>query len=91
MVASGGPEDPIPLLPAHRTAVEGESGFRKLVGELTGRLGVDEPAGLADQLMLVMEGLFASGRSLGPDGPAKQARHPVEMILSTATARRRKS
>ncbi|MGP4094559.1 TetR/AcrR family transcriptional regulator [Nonomuraea sp. KM90] len=84
-------EFPDPDLPAHRMAVEGKSGFRELVGELTGRLGVDDPAGLADQLMLVMEGLFASGQSLGPDGPAKQARHLVEMILSTATARRRSS
>lgn len=80
-------EFPDPDLPAHRNAVAAKSWLRKRIGELTDRLGVDDPAGLADHLMLVLEGLQASGQSLGPGGPAKQARRLAEAILSTAAPR----
>lgn len=74
-------------LPAHRNAVESKSWLRQRMGELTDRLGVDDPADLADHLMLVLEGLYATGQSLGPVGPAKQARRLAEAILSTALPR----
>jgi hypothetical protein len=41
-------EFPDPDLPAHRNAVEGKSWLRKTIGALTDRLGVDDPAELAD-------------------------------------------
>ncbi len=80
-------EFPDPGLPAHRNAVSAKSWLRKSIGELTGRLGVDDPAELADHLTLVLEGLLASGQALGPDGPAKQARRLAESILPAATPR----
>lgn len=84
-------EFPNPDLPAHQIAVAGKSWIRERIGELADQLGVDEPARLADDLTLVMEGLLASGQALGSDGPAKQARHLVEGILSIATARSQRS
>lgn len=80
-------EFPDPDLPAHRNAVTAKSWFRKTIGDLTDQLGVDDPAQLADHLTLAFEGLHASGQSLGPQGPAKQARSLVEMIITTAAPR----
>src|SRR5262245_44675032 len=42
-------------LPAHRNAVAGKARIRQHLGELTARLGVDDPAGVAEQLVLVLE------------------------------------
>ena len=74
-------------LPAHRNAVEGKSWVRRRFGELTERLGVDDPDELADYLTIALEGLHATGQELGPGGPAKQARHLAEAILSTTAPR----
>ncbi|MFI6512065.1 hypothetical protein ACIBCT_31065 [Streptosporangium sp. NPDC050855] len=74
-------------LPAHRSAVAAKSWFHETMGELTGRLGVDDPGEVADHLTLVFEGLHASGQSLGPQGPARRARSLVELILSATAPR----
>jgi AcrR family transcriptional regulator len=79
-------EFPDPDLPAHRNAIEGKTWLRNTLGELTDRLGLDDPtvpAELADQLSLALEGLLATGQALGPAGPAKQARRLAEAILSS--------
>lgn len=78
-------EVPDPELPAHRSAVAAKSWTRERMRELTGQLGVDDPAELSDQLTLVFEGLHASGQALGPNGPAKQARRLAQALLTTAT------
>jgi AcrR family transcriptional regulator len=80
-------EFPDPDLPAHRNALAAKSWVRKSIGELTDRLEADDPAELADHLTLVLEGLLAASQSLGPGGPAKQARRLAEAILSTAAPR----
>jgi AcrR family transcriptional regulator len=80
-------EFPDANLPAHRNAVEAKSWLRRSIAELTDRLAVDDPADVADQLALALEGLQASGQALGPAGPAKQARRLAETILSTAAPR----
>lgn len=77
-------EFPDPELPAHRNAVEAKAWVRDSIGELTDRLRVDDPAAIADQLTLVLEGLQASSQALGPSGPARQARRLAESILASA-------
>jgi hypothetical protein len=62
-----------------------------LAAELTDRLEADDPAELADHLTLVLEGLLAASQSLGPGGPAKQARRLAEAIHSTAAPRSNES
>lgn len=42
------------------------------------------PGTLADHLMLILDGMHATDQSLGPDGPAKQARRPAESLLAAA-------
>ncbi|MEY9933445.1 hypothetical protein ABH926_008100 [Catenulispora sp. GP43] len=74
-------EFPDPELPAHRNAVAGKDWLRARLGELTGALAVEDPAGLADRLTLVLEGMLASGHALGPDGPAGQGRRLAELLL----------
>jgi AcrR family transcriptional regulator len=84
-------EFPDPELPAHHKAVAAKSWLRSRLGELTGRLAVDDPEALADHLMLVLEGVHASGQSLGPNGPVRQARRLAESMLSAAAPRQNAS
>jgi AcrR family transcriptional regulator len=80
-------EFPQPELPAHRNALVAKSWTRARIGELIEELGVEDPAELADHLMLLFEGLHASAQSFGPDGPAKRARGLAERLLSAAAPR----
>jgi AcrR family transcriptional regulator len=75
-------ELPDPDLTAHRHAVATKAWVRDRLGELTRELaGTDDPAALADQLALVMEGVYGSVAALGADGPARRARQLVEALL----------
>jgi AcrR family transcriptional regulator len=79
-------EFPDPDLPAHRNAVTAKAWIHGRLGELTERLAdVADPADLADQLTLLVEGVYASVQALGPEGPARQARALAETILNLAT------
>lgn len=66
---------------AHALAVETKAWVREKVGELTAQLSVEDPEALADQLVLIMEGVYASVQALGVDGPARQARGLVDALL----------
>ncbi|WP_433273461.1 TetR/AcrR family transcriptional regulator [Actinosynnema sp. CS-041913] len=78
-------EFPDQNVPAHRAAVATKAWVRARFGELVDDLAevvrVDQPVALADQLALVMEGVYASVQALGDQGPAKQARALVELLL----------
>jgi AcrR family transcriptional regulator len=69
---------------AHVLAVETKAWVRQKIGELTAQLAGKDPAVLADQVFLVMEGVYASVQSQGADGPARQARGLVEALLRGA-------
>jgi AcrR family transcriptional regulator len=63
----------------------------KLV-ELAGQLPGVKPRArrsVADQLALVVEGLYGSTAALGVDGPAREARALAELILDSAAGRPR--
>lgn len=86
-------EFPDPDHPAHRNAVRLKAWvrarFRELVTDIAGTAsggtaaapGSDAEA-LADQLAIVMEGVYASAQALGADGPARRARTLTEALLS---------
>jgi AcrR family transcriptional regulator len=80
-------------LPTHRHAVAMKKWVRARIGALTRELAstssVDDPAALADQLSLIMEGVYASVQSLGAAGPARRARSLVETLLPGEKRRRR--
>jgi len=59
---------------------------RTLVAELPGVRPRARTA-VADQLALVVEGLYASVAALGPDGPAAQARTLAALVVDNASRR----
>jgi hypothetical protein len=56
----------------------------ELAAELVGPGRRDEGAELADQLLLVLEGVYASVASLGDSGPAARARSLVALLTDPA-------
>jgi AcrR family transcriptional regulator len=75
---------------AHKHAVGMKSWVRAqfgtLVGELAATAPVADPQALADQLMLVMEGVYATTQAFGATGPAARSRALVEALLPAAAS-----
>lgn len=72
-------EFPDPEVAAHRHAAANKAWVRTRLGELTA--GFPGHEALADQLALLMEGVYASAQALGADGPARSARALTEALL----------
>jgi AcrR family transcriptional regulator len=79
-------EFPDPAHPAHRAAVTVKTWVRDRFGQLTADLargGRGEHSELlADQLSVIMEGVYASAQALTAAGPSRHARTIVESVLS---------
>lgn len=80
-------EFPDPASPIHASAVATKAWVRDLLGELAAETGVADPTALADQLALVVEGVYGSVAALGPDGPAKAARTAAAALLAASAER----
>jgi AcrR family transcriptional regulator len=82
-------EFPEPAHPARLRAIATKAWVRERLGQLTadlaGETPVRNPAALADQLAIVMEGVYASVQALGAGGPARQARQAAETLIDAAT------
>jgi AcrR family transcriptional regulator len=78
-------EFPDPAHPAHQAAVAVKKWVRDRLGQLTAGLADGGRAArselLADQLSLIMEGVYASAQALTARGPARHARTIVESLL----------
>ncbi|WP_280278178.1 TetR/AcrR family transcriptional regulator [Nocardia wallacei] len=78
-------EFPDDHVPAHRRAVTMKRWVRAQFGALVDALAETSPVadrlGLADDLFLIMEGVYATVQSLGPHGPARRARALVDNLL----------
>jgi len=85
-------EFPDPRLPAHARAVATKAWVQGRLRELTDALAAAEPVrdpeALADQLAIVMEGVYASAQALGADGPARRARAIAETLMDAALRRK---
>ena len=81
-------EFPEPDHPARLAAIETKAWVREHLTRLTTELAAEtplaEPAILADQLVIAMEGVYATVQALGADGPARQGRSVAEALLDTA-------
>jgi hypothetical protein len=79
-------EFPDPAHPAHRAAVTVKSWVRDRFGQLTADLARggrgDHSELLADQLSVIIEGVYASAQALTAAGPSRHARTIVESLLS---------
>lgn len=82
-------EYPDPDSPVHVAAVAHKAWLRELFRRLTGQLAAEtvlaDPDGLAEELMLVADGIYGSVQSLGPGGPARFGRRCAENLIRTAT------
>jgi AcrR family transcriptional regulator len=72
-------EFPDPDHPAHRASVALKSWVRDRFAALAADAGRPD---VADQLVLVFEGVYASVQALGWDGPARSARAVVDALLA---------
>jgi AcrR family transcriptional regulator len=86
-------EFPDPQLPAHAQAVATKAWAHRRLRELTDALAevtpVSDPEALADQLAVVMEGVYASAQALGAAGPARRGRAIAEALIDAALRPRR--
>ena len=57
--------------------------------DLAGEMGARDPAGLADQLQLVMNGAYGSGQLLGPGGPAAATAATAAALIAAQIAEER--
>jgi hypothetical protein len=83
-------EYPDPESAAHVSAQGVKAWVRAKLYELAGELPGIKPrarAAVADQLALIVEGIYGSTAALGNDGPARQARSLATLVLDTATVR----
>ena len=82
-------EFPDPGLPAHQQAVTAKTWLRNQLGELTEELAaaepVPDPAALADQLLIILDGATTTAQPFGREGPARQALTLAELALSAST------
>lgn len=60
-----------PQHPGHQESVQHAREIREQLHRLAKAAGADDPRRLADQLLLVIDGIYASGSVLGPSGPAR--------------------
>ena len=79
-------ETPDAELAAHRNATATKAWVRDRLLDLARQLadeegGAPEPEALADHMVLVMEGAYASASSLGAGGPSRRTRELVERLL----------
>jgi AcrR family transcriptional regulator len=81
-------EFPDTALQAHRNAVANKTWVRGRLGELVGDLAestpVGDPAALADELALLMEGVYASAQSSNAEDAAARARALAERLLAAS-------
>lgn len=85
-------EYPDPDSAAHASAQAVKAWVRAKLRELTAQLPGIQPRArpvVADQLALVVEGIYASTAALGTDGPARHARALATLVIDTATGRPR--
>jgi AcrR family transcriptional regulator len=69
---------------AHAGAVAAKAWVRDRLRAVTGEMDVADPDALADQLALVMEGVYASVQALGVEGPTTVARAAAAALIDAA-------
>ncbi len=72
---------PDPAHPGHQAALAHKNAVRGRFRELAEAAGCAEPAKLADQLLLLMDGAFMAVRLFGADNPAAQVADAAQNLL----------
>lgn len=74
-------EHPDPAHPGHQVAVAHKRQLRARLGEMTRAMGVTRADELADALLLLIEGAYATSQMFGPGGPARSVRPAAETLM----------
>lgn len=82
-------EFPDPRHPARALCLANKRELRRRLTELASRAGARDCEVLADQLLLLMEGAYASAQNFRADGPAPSLRGAAEALLAAQLTRRR--
>ena len=75
-------EFPEPDNPARQVAEANKRELRRRLRDLAREAGARDPDGLADQLVLLFEGAYASAQTFGANGPAKAVADAAEALLA---------
>ena len=78
-------EFPDPEHPAHAVAVGHSTDVRTHLHDLAKRAGAGDPGTLGDRIMLIIDGLYANGASLGSRGAAPAAVAFAQDVVAAAT------
>ena len=78
-------EYPDPKHPGRLVAVAHKEEVRERLREMTRAMGARKPKRLADSLLLLIEGVYASSQLFGPDGPAGAATGAAEALIDAHT------
>jgi AcrR family transcriptional regulator len=71
-----------PEHPGRRLAAAHKHELRERLPALAGRAGAHDPAALADGLVLLFEGCYASSQTFGQDGPARSVAAAAAALLA---------
>ncbi len=77
-------EYPEPDHPARLVAMASKQRLRERLRELSAQMGARDPAVLADSLLLLIEGCYASGQTFGEGGPAKVVVKAASQLIDAA-------
>ena len=69
--------------PARLVAAENKREFRMMLKNAATAMGAREPSLLADGLLLLIEGAYASGQLFGPKGPARIVTQAADALIET--------
>jgi len=72
--------------PARQIALRHKAELRHRLGALTHRLGVNDPATLADQLVLLIDGAYVNGQLRGKRGPVQALPAAAAVLIEAASA-----
>lgn len=73
--------------PAHAIALEHKQTVRARFRVLAEASGARDPAALADQLFLLMDGAFMAARTFGADSPALGVAHAAQALIDAQVQR----
>jgi AcrR family transcriptional regulator len=69
--------------PGHQTAVAHKNAVRDRFTGLARKAGLDDPEGLGDQLLLLMDGAWVAARMYGPKNPAEGLTEAARVLIDS--------
>ncbi len=69
--------------PAHQVAMRHKRAVREWLRGLARRANLRDPGGLADQLLMLMDGAWVAARMFGPKNPAARAAQAARALVET--------